>query len=240
MSMMPELPQQAQADALALIQSSVVVLAKDVNQSIFSPVWLLKNGILLEEEVRPEETVFVPGLTRVNTANFEFMALPDRLQMQFPASVYDADTVLARVLGGVAKILPHTPFVAVGLNNHFVLKPTDASHFAEWNRAIFASPWALRQATGTARDRFGTSFAYDAFGGARMRVRAAVSAESTNPSEGQAATVATPPYVVNLHCNLHRDLQLPNVEVSKELPRMLALWKLFREETARIARSLLQ
>lgn len=233
-------PQNAESNAPTLIQSSVVVLCKDVNQSIFSPVWLLKNGILLEDEFRPEEAVFVPGLTRVNTSKFEFMALPDRLQVQFPTIVDDADAVLARVLGGVAKTLPHTPFVAVGLNNHFIIKPTNAGGFAEWNRTMFASPWASKQSMGSARDRFGSSFAYDAFNGARMRVRAAVSAETTLAAEDHEGVLATPPYVVSLHCNLHRDLQAPGVEVSKELPRMMSLWKQVREDAMRIAWSLLQ
>jgi len=223
-----------------LIQSSVVIIAKDVNQSIFSPVWLLKNGILLDDEFRPEEAIFVPGFTKVTTATFEFMVLPDRLQVQFPATVDDGDAILSRVLIGVTKTLPHTPFTAVGLNNHFLLRPTNAVEFAAWNRRIFASTWATSLTQGSDRDRFGCTFAYDSHAGARMRIRAAVSADQAH-SDPESEIIDSPiPYAVNLHCNLHRDLTETGVEVSKELPRMISLWKQVREETLKIARSLLQ
>lgn len=218
-----------------LVESSVVILANDVNQSIFNPVWLLKNGILLEDEVRLGEAVYVPGLTRVPTESFEFMALPDRLQMKFPPSVDDAGAVLTRVLVGIARTLPHTPFAAVGLNNQYRLTPTDAAGFSEWNRSMFAAPWAASQCKGETRERFGCTFAYDAFGGARMRIRAAVSAQPID----QAIQTDPTPYVVSLHCNLHRDLSPSEVEIAKELPRMLSLWKQVRDESDRIARSLL-
>lgn len=217
------------------MNSSVVVLARDVNQSIFKPAWLLKTGILLEEELDARSIVFAPGITRVPSPMFELLVLPDRIQMRFPPDSHQADALLSRVLGGIVRTLPHTPFAAVGLNFQHEVTPADASGFYEWNKRAFAAPWAMRNTDDNSRTRYGCSFAYDAFGGARMRVRAAVSARSSaTPNDG--AVWKLMPYVVSVHCNLHRDL--PTEDTTRELTRMLSIWQKVRDETVRLVASL--
>jgi hypothetical protein len=220
------------------VQSSVVIIGRDVNQSIFSPVWLFKQGILLEEEITPEKSIFVAGLTRVETSVFEFMVLPDRIQLKFSTSTEESVAVLTRVILGATRTLPHTPFTAIGMNFEHKLVPTDANGFAEWNRKMLACPWAVSQVKGEPRDRFGCSFAYDAYGGARMRVRVAVLAQPAQAAPALPTESNIVPYAVNLHCNLHRDLQ--GTDSLKEMPRMLSFWKQAQDESFRLARSLMK
>lgn len=220
----------------SLQMSSGVVLANDVNQSIFRPSWLLKNGIVTEDEV-DEEPIFSPGLTRVRTSAFELLVLPDRLQMQFPPECEDASSLLQRVLAGIARLLPHTPFSAVGLNFQHAFVPIDAEHFAEWNRERFACPWAIAHTPKTSRTRYGCNFAYDSHG-ARFRVRIAVHAAPNSGGDQAPVEGTTVPYVVNLHCNLHRALH-PE-QVASELPRVLGLWRVVRDETAELVDGLLK
>ncbi|RJP33961.1 MAG: hypothetical protein C4547_11525 [Phycisphaerales bacterium] len=176
----------------------------------------------------------------MRTDGFELLVLPDRVQIQFPPAADDADAYLARVLGGIAKTLPHTPYSAIGLNNKYEVRPADSAGFAAWNRKTFASPWALAQTQSKAQERFGCSFAYDAFDGARMRIRAEVSAKTPAGAgePGGEATLAS--YVVTLNCNLHRDLKDLDVEPTRELTRMLSRWKRVREQTRSLARSLMR
>ena len=216
--------------------ASIVVVARDVNQSIFKPSWLLREGILLAGETDGPETVFAAGLTKVTTDSFELLVLPDRIQMGLPPDASGGDALVSRVLGGVARTLPHTPFVAVGLNNSFEVSPTDAVGFFEWNRRKFGSQWALTQTDENPRNRYGCSFAFDAFDGARMRVRAAVGASPDEAGTETETDGSVKPYVVKLHCNLHRDL--PPADGIRELIRILSLWDQVRARTESIAKGL--
>jgi hypothetical protein len=235
-------PRHAAGD-MYLESTSVVLVANDVNQSIFSLPWLVNNGIVLDAELQRDaasagefpRVVVVPGVTSIRTARYELMALPDRVQMQMEEPDDDADAVLMRTLGKIATILSHTPFTAIGLNFYYKYEPLNQLHFATWNSSLFASPWALRYCGKGNRDRFGTTFAYDDFDGARMRVRAAVSAK---PKDHIAPEVDEPPYEVKLHFNLHRDLAGLNDSRVKELSRILALWREVKLQTWEIAQSL--
>lgn len=218
----------------SLVGSNVVILARDANQSIFKPSWLVKNGILQEEEANGDDVQYVPGLTRVRIAAFELLVLPDRLQIQFPPDAEDGDAIVERVLGGICRTLPHTPLVAVGLNYQHVLEPAEPAKFFEWNRKWLAAPWALKHTDqADHRTRFGCSFAYD-YRGARMRVRVAVSVRPGEPRpQPQDKDL---PYVVNVHFNLHRDLPLE--DPAKELFRMLSSWQAVRNQTGELMTSL--
>jgi hypothetical protein len=216
--------------------ASIVLVARDFNQSIFKPAWLLRQGILLDGEPDGPETVFAPGVTKVTTDQFDFLVLPDRMQLVFPPEASGSEVIANRILGGVAQRLPHTPFTAVGINNSFEVSPTDPAGFFAWNRRTFASPWALSQTDGNERNRYGCSFAFDAFGGARMRVRAAVSASPDETATEREPEQNAKPYVVNLHCNLHRDL--PRDDGVAELVRMLSLWGEARALTQTFAEEL--
>jgi hypothetical protein len=219
--------------ATTLQWSSVIVLAKDINQSIFRPGWLLKHGILLEEEADAPEAVFAPGITQVPTKHFELLVLPDRIQVRLLPDIEDATPFLARVIGGTAKTLPHTPFRAVGINFEHRLEPATPGGFFEWDVARLASPWALGNVEKCdRRARFGCSFAHD-FMGARMRVRATVSASDSEKADHTKDTI---PYGVTVSCNLHRDLPTDGWE--RELARMLSMWPSTREHADKIVRSL--
>jgi len=236
MSAKPGLSKRVERAETTLVMSSVVILARDVNQSIFTTLWLVKNGILLEEEASVRDLVVAAGITRVPTPEFELLVLPDRLQMRFDPKTPDATGTLNRVLGGIAKTLPHTPFSAVGLNFQHELVPTGPADFFEWNRRIFASPWALTRVNDDTRTRFGCNFAYDAYDGARMRVSAGVKSQADTSTDRASSAPTHEPYVVVVSCNLHRDLSADNAP--KELPRMLGLWRSVRDDTTELVASL--
>lgn len=218
--------------------ASAVVLARDVNQSIFKPTWLLQQGICLERELdEAKAIVFVPGVTRIPAPHFELLVVPDRIQLRFDAEQLERESIVARVLGGIARVLSHIPYVAVGLNIEHVIRAATPQQFGAWNRARFASAWALANTEPTdTRSRFGCSFAHDAFNGARMRVRAAVSLDQ-EAEDSQGAAMDAEPYVVRLHCNLHRDLPADPVP---EMIRVFSLWPDVEAYSRKLAEDLSQ
>lgn len=120
-------------------KSSVVIIAKDVNLSIFKPPWLLKNKVFLERELEGN-VIFTPPVVQIATDHFQFTALPDRVQLFLHDENLSSEKDIERVLGTIVKTLPHTPYTAVGLNFNYLIAPEDERQFADWNRNIFTTP----------------------------------------------------------------------------------------------------
>lgn len=138
-----------------LTNASAVIIAHDVNVSILKLPWLEKHGILTREDLTGE-VVVTTGFTRVSGDNFEFLALPDRIQMRVQDSDH-AQADILRVLGGIVSTLPHTPVTALGMNFDYVVRTEPDGNFAEWNRIRFASPCDLVVARQSGVEaRFGT------------------------------------------------------------------------------------
>jgi hypothetical protein len=141
--------------------SSIVIIAKDFNPSIFKPPWLTKNNIFREEELQAN-ILIAPPVVQIPTENFQFTVLPDRLQMLIPKQYSDAEGDIDRVLGRIVRILPHTPYTAVGLNFNYLIAPDTEAKFSAWNRKVFAS--ALSRKLPSPRDRnarFGSYVSFD-------------------------------------------------------------------------------
>jgi len=149
----------------AILESlSIVIVAKDLNVSIFKPFWLMKNNIFHEQELQGN-IVITPPAVQIPTQNFQFMVLPDRLQMLMPRQYPDAEADIARVVGGIVKTLPHTPYTAVGLNFNYFIAPESEDAFGAWNRNLFASPVASRlQLPEDKNARFGSYVSFDVLG----------------------------------------------------------------------------
>lgn len=138
-----------------LTNASAVIIAHDVNVSILKLPWLEQNGILTKEDLTGE-VVTTNAFTRVSGDRFEFLALPDRIQMRVQDSDHGQADIL-RVLGGIVSTLPHTPVTALGMNFDYVVKTELDGDFAEWNRSRFASPCGLDVAKQSGVEaRFGT------------------------------------------------------------------------------------
>jgi len=149
---------------IVLENSSIVIIAKDFNVSIFKPFWLLKNNIFREEELQGN-IVITPPAVQIPTQNFQFTVLPDRLQVFMSRKYPDAEADIARIIGGVVKTLPHTPYTAVGLNFNYLVAPEAEDAFSNWNRDLFASPLSSKiQSTKNRKARFGSYVSFDVLG----------------------------------------------------------------------------
>ena len=142
--------------------TSVIVTAQDINIPIFSQLWLTRNALLREDEVGPE-SIFTPGVVRVGGPRFELTVLPDRLQLRFE-NFANAQADIDRVLGGIVKILPHTPYTAVGMNFDWLIAPGSPPDFVGWNAKRFRAPCA----PDAEEHRFGSYFSFPVNG---MRAR---------------------------------------------------------------------
>lgn len=118
---------------------NVVVAATNLNPSIFSQLWLVKQKIFSESDFQTDGTVFSPLAVNVSAPGFSLTVVPDRLQLGF-ASAEKNDEVslkIKRVVGKIATELPHTPFQAIGFNMGWVLLPQEGRELASLERRFF-------------------------------------------------------------------------------------------------------
>lgn len=100
---------------MELVVSNVVVTASQFNPSIVNQSWLMKHGIILEDEVEPP-TIFVDGVSQIETSQFQLVVVPHMLQFVIKPLAKNEKQLIATRVGGIVKSLPHTPYVGVGLN----------------------------------------------------------------------------------------------------------------------------
>ncbi len=185
--------------------TNLVLVANELNLSIFKPIWLGKFEIIKPDEFT-DACIISPAAIQIPTPHFTLAILPNRLQIAFTA-MEDENVVepLNRVVGGILKNLPHTPLLALGINFDFLIAPADASQFAEWNKKNFASESALAICGDqTKKPRFGSCFSMNVEN-MRLKVDAKpVHNVVANPKIMEALKVA--PEWMQFNFNFHLDL----------------------------------
>ena len=203
-----------------LVNASAVIVAHDVNLSIFKPLWLVRQSILSEEDVA-DHSVISPGLVRIPAPRFELLVLPDRVQLRPARDSEQAQSDLLRILGGIVSALPHTPFTAIGLNFDYKITPEGDVAFEAWDRRQFGAPFSLAAIDEEQEDaRFGAYFSCNAL---QMRLNADIKPmRAPDKTEAKNAPSATSEEVIRGKFNFHRDLtQSPAVS---EILEVLGRW----------------
>lgn len=152
-----------------LVSTNAVVIANAFNPSVVRESFLNKIGVVAPDEVKPG-FIFSEQVANVSTARFTLLVLPQQLQVA-PVERVGAGEVVGSVIVSLVKALPHTPYVAAGINFVWHLAPQDET-VAEATRRLFAgnaSP--LRDAfdVPNANARFGF-FASKDLGSVRLKL----------------------------------------------------------------------
>src|SRR5947208_812998 len=100
---------------LQLVDSAAVVAARNFNVTIVNQIWLVDNHLLERDEFKPG-CVFTDMLVQVQARGFDLLVTPDQLQFRPQCEPELQQSVLLKRIGGFVNALPHTPYVAVGLN----------------------------------------------------------------------------------------------------------------------------
>lgn len=95
--------------------ANVVIAARQFNPSIFTELWLTRHAILGENQRQPG-CLFSDEIAKVEASSFALLVLPPQLQFVPRTSLDDEEKLVVEKVGGIVKLLPETPFVALGLN----------------------------------------------------------------------------------------------------------------------------
>jgi hypothetical protein len=145
-------------------EKTLVIVANDVNISIFKPWWLIKNNIIREEEIAGD-VIVSPVAISVPTAEFVLGIFPNRIQMAFPLHGTNMQENIIRVAAQIIKKLPHTPYTGIGLNFNYFVSPEQKDIF-EWSKIHFATDFANKVSLGPeTKPKYGSYFSFDTLGG---------------------------------------------------------------------------
>jgi len=181
-----------------LASTTAVVIANAFNPSVVRESFLNKIGVIAPEEVQAG-FVFSDQVANVSTARFTLLVLPQQLQVA-PVERAGAGPVVGPVIIKLVTALPHTPYVAAGINFVWHLTPEDET-VADATRRLFAgiaSP--LREAFEgpDANARFGF-FASKDLGSVRLKL-------DVKPAREIAPDGAKGSELMQCSFNFHRDV----------------------------------
>ncbi|MHB8902178.1 MAG: hypothetical protein ACYC6Y_25755 [Thermoguttaceae bacterium] len=111
--------------SLKLVGSNAVVVAHQFNPSVVSQLWLVRNGILQEDDFLPG-CVFTDVAVQIVSREFSLTVAPQQCQFTPNVSADQAHALVSDRLGTLVRRLPHTPYNAVGLNFIWHLIPDNA------------------------------------------------------------------------------------------------------------------
>ena len=177
------------------LQANVVIIARQFNPSIISQHWLIKNNILAEDDFE-DGSVFSPVMVNVQSTVCHILVLPDQLQFSPKTNSESEQALLNSKLGDIIKLLPHTPFVAAGINFSWHVNRNDMSLSTLSRKLFFRADDPLCQAFNTEDARFGSYMSKDVIG---CRLKLDVKPVTINLPEG---TIERLQFAFNFHREL--------------------------------------
>lgn len=152
-----------------LTSENIVIIAKNLNPSLFSQLWLVKQGIVNEEDFA-SNCIFSPFVTQVFTPNFQLFVVPERLQFTLINKSEDSAEFIKEKVGTIIKSIPHTPYRAIGINFNWIVAPEPPVDIFEFERKLFVKKEiAIYEQFSESDARFGAYLSKDIFG-SRLRL----------------------------------------------------------------------
>lgn len=152
-----------------LIESNLVIAAKQFDFSVLTSIWLVKKNIFSIDEIQ-EKSAF-PIVAEARSRDFAFILMPDRMQFWITPVCETANELLSTKIAQLITELPPQPYLATGFNftYHILL---DDGELGDFTRSLFCQPKsALFGAFNSDDARFGGYFSKDILG-TRLRLEA--------------------------------------------------------------------
>lgn len=194
---------------MQILHANVVVAAQFFNPSIFSQLWLVRNEVATEEDFQGE-FIYTPNFVQLRTSGFVLLVLPEQLQFA-PLSQGKASSMITERVGKIVKLLPETPYIAVGLNFTWQLVPT--GDVADFGRTLFWRSNPLYDFFAEKDARFGGYLSKDTM---NVRLKLDVKPVKATQADGVDDRLV-------FAFNYHQDL-LNKTDAVSEMERVLQLW----------------
>ncbi|MBN2295611.1 MAG: hypothetical protein JXM70_24485 [Pirellulales bacterium] len=209
--------------SLELVLSNVVIAARQFNPSVIGQLWLVRNGLLGEDDFL-QGCYFTDMAVQIKSREFDLMVVPPQCQFSPRVAQDQEQNLLVEKVGTIAKLLSHTPYQAIGLNFTWHLIPEDTDVHTISREWFYKEDGPLHREFDIENARYGAYMSKDAWGG---RLKLDVKPVSID-REGEKYEI------IQFAFNFHRDV------VDEENPvacieQTLRQWNNVRDESSRIA-----
>ena len=205
-----------------LAGSNCTIVATSFNPSVFTQLWMADNQIIARDDFQAGG-VFTDIVVQAQAGRFAIVVLPQQL-MLIPRTPEDAaQAIAAPPLQAIVQKVPHTPFVAVGLNFVWQTEPLEAA--GSTTRTLFAPPSRLSTRFGASDARFGSYLSMD-FDGSRLRLDVRPIRDLTAPGKER----------IQCAFNVQRELaeKTPEQKVAS-ISELVNQWDRLKEHTRELA-----
>jgi hypothetical protein len=117
------------------VGANVVVVARQFNPSVFSQLWLVRNRIVGEDEFIGG-CLFSDDVAKIESRDFGLLVIPPQLQFHPRVATEREGDLVAEKVSTIVQTLPHTPYLAVGLNFVWHIWPEDGD-IHTFSRSLF-------------------------------------------------------------------------------------------------------
>jgi hypothetical protein len=144
-----------------LANGNVVLVAHQFNPAIIDKHWLIKHGIVTEDDIL-SGAINIPHLSRINTKDFRLTVFPEQLQFSPLNPNKCSQEQIRNMLGGIVERLPETPYTAAGINFLWHLTPDVTMQV--FTRSLFYQKRKVHEFFDTLDGKYGAYFSRDIFG----------------------------------------------------------------------------
>lgn len=209
--------------SLELVGSNTVIVAQQFNPSVMSQLWLVRNGLLNDDDFLPG-CVFTDMLVQVRSREFQLVVVPPQCQFSPSVEVEREQEVIVAKVGSIVRTLPHTPYRGIGLNFVWHLVPDDGDVRSTSRALFFREDGPFHQDFTDENSRFGAYMSKDALG-VRMKIDAKPIIVNQHQKDERE--------LIQFACNFHTDIAPDDDGVAK-IEQVLGRWNEAREESSRI------
>jgi len=210
--------------------ANVVIVAQQFNPSIVSQLWLVRHGLVAEEDFQPG-SLFMDGLVQACTRRFGLLVTPQQLQLVPLVPEEEQEELIVQTVGTLVRTLPHTPFRALGVNFTWHLVPDDGDVHALTRRLFYIPRRPVFSDFDVPDADFGAYFSKNIFGyRLKLDVKPVImpqTEESEEPPESR----------LQMLFNYHADLPQGD-EAAETIVGLLGHWREAAEESRRIAENI--
>ncbi len=199
--------------------AALVLTAQSFNPSIITDTWLQHRSILSLDDLVGAR-VFSPDVTQFQTDQFQVLVILPKMQITF--STHNVENCIdgpRNVVTKIVKLLPHTPYKALGINFNYKISQPEKQDYATFNRALFGQgSCPLLDEFKEADARFGRYLSKN-YGSARLRLD--IKPIKPKPEKRE---------FLSFDFNFHHDLEeTARDTLPQEITRLLNTWDSLRE-----------
>ncbi|MFQ5736897.1 MAG: hypothetical protein ACE5GY_08560 [Thermodesulfobacteriota bacterium] len=199
--------------------SIIIVTAQSFNPSIFTETWLDRHKIISVDSLDGPR-VSTPQAAVFQTKEVALAIEPSKMQVSFSTHKTDSDfDTSLKIPLRIVELLPHTPYLALGLNFNVFVKPPEGQDFLSYNKSLLGTgDYKLLREFSVEDARFGRYFSKD-YGEARLKL-------DIKPVKAGPENKDMIAFLFNFH------FEVSEVDVSerwKKLVEYIGNWNSFRE-----------